>query len=72
MSYVAICEEVAVTELVKTMSIGEDPFTWARQIRNSQKYERRGYVQEMRRSGFDVTKQVSILTKFYETGKWDG
>lgn len=68
----AICEEVAVTELVKTMSIGEDPFTWARQIRNSQRYERRGYVQEMRRAGFDVTKQVSILTKFYETGKWDG
>ena len=67
----AICEEVAVTELVKTMSIGEDPFTWARQIRNSQKYERRGYVQEMRRSGFDVTKQAERMMRFYERGEWE-
>ena len=50
----AICEEVAVTELVETMSIEEDPAVWARRIRATQAYGRRGYVEEMKRAGFDA------------------
>jgi len=26
----------------------------------------------MKKAGFDVNAQVKTMTKFYETGKWDG
>lgn len=67
----AICEEVAVTELVETMSIEEDPAVWAKRIRATQAYGRRGYVEEMKRAGFDVAAQAERMMRFYERGGWE-
>ena len=66
-----ICEEVAVTDLVHTMSIAENPEKWAAYIEATRDYERRSYVDEMRKAGFDVSGQAGIMTSFYETGKWE-
>ena len=67
----AICEEVAVTELVETMSIEEDPAVWSRRIRATQAYGRRGNVEEMKRAGFDVAAQAERMMRFYERGGWE-
>ena len=66
----SICQEVMVTELVKAMSIEEDPDQWASYIENTADYSRRSYAQEMRQAGFDVEAQARIMTDFYETGVW--
>ena len=65
----AICEEVAVTELVKTMSIEENPAKWAEYIENTADYARRGYVAEMQQAGFDVRGQAQTMLQFYESGR---
>ncbi|MBD5546107.1 MAG: glycosyltransferase family 1 protein [Lachnospiraceae bacterium] len=65
-----ICEEVAVTELVRMMSIEEDAAHWAEQIRNTADYVRRSYAKEMQEAGFDVSAQTEKMTVFYETGEW--
>ena len=65
-----ICEEVAVTDLVHTMSIAEDPEKWAVYIEATRDYERRSHVSEMTKAGFDVKGQAMLMTDFYETGKW--
>jgi len=65
-----ICEEVAVTDLVHSMDIEDDPADWAEYLRRTESYERKSHVEEMRRAGFDVTAQAEIMTRFYETGKW--
>ena len=65
-----ICEEVAVTDLVHTMSIAEDPEKWAAYIETTRDYERRSHVSEMTKAGFDVKGQAMLMTDFYETGKW--
>lgn len=67
-----ICEEVAVTDLVHAMSIGEAPEKWAEYIGATGNYERRSHVSEMTRAGFDVKSQALLMTDFYETGKWRG
>ena len=66
----AICEEVAVTDLVKTMSIEKDPEEWADYILETEDYERVGYLEEMKNAGFDVNNQSGVMVKFYESGKW--
>lgn len=66
----AICEEVVVTDLVKTMSIQEEPEKWADYIRSAADYERRSYEQELREAGFDVNTQTEKMMGFYETGEW--
>lgn len=66
----AICEEVAVTELVSSMSIREDVGKWADYIRKTAEYERRGHVEEMQRAGFDVSAQAERMMRFYEMGEW--
>lgn len=63
-----ICQEVVVTELVKSMSIEEEPQAWARYILQTAAYERRGYVREMQQAGFDVAAQAEKMMDFYETG----
>lgn len=65
----AICPEVAVTELVKMMNIGEDPERWADYIEETADYERKEFVTEMRRAGFDVRAQAVKMLQFYESGK---
>ena len=65
-----ICEEVAVTELVQTRSIGEDAAHWAEYIRNTADYARRSYAKEMQEAGFDVSAQTEKMIAFYETGEW--
>lgn len=65
-----ICKEVVVTDLVKTMSIQDDPAKWADYIRNTASYERRSRVEEMQKAGFDVKAQAEIMMEFYESGKW--
>lgn len=66
----SICEEVAVTELVHTMSIQKEAAGWADYIRETADYERRSHVQEMRKAGFDVNVQTEKMMAFYETGEW--
>lgn len=63
-----ICQEVEVTELVKSMSIEEPPEAWARYLIQTAVYERRSHVEEMRLAGFDVTAQAEKMMNFYETG----
>lgn len=65
-----ICTEVAVTDLVKIMSIQEKAAKWADYIRNTASYERRSHVEEMQKAGFDVKAQAEIMMEFYESGKW--
>ena len=67
----SICEEVAVTELVHKMSIGQDPARWAEYILETKRYERRTHRREMARAGFDVKDQAETMMRFYETGKWE-
>ncbi len=66
-----ICDEVAVTGLVHTMSIKEEPSKWAEYIEATENYERVSHVDEMRQAGFDVSTQTGIMMDFYETGKWE-
>lgn len=66
-----ICQEVMVTDLVQAMNIQEEPKKWAEYILKTARYQRRGRMEEMQRAGFDVNTQVKIMTKFYETGKWN-
>ena len=65
-----ICSEVAVTDLLDTMSIFEEPEKWAQHVEMTRDYERRSHVEEMQEAGFDVNSQAEIMTSFYETGKW--
>lgn len=66
-----ICDEVAVTELVHTMSILDDPVKWARYIAGTMEYERWSHAEEMQAAGFDVKGQAEIMTKFYICGQWE-
>lgn len=65
-----ICDEVRVTDLVYTMDIRDEPAKWADYIRKTATYERRSYVEEMRKAGFDVISQAPKMMNFYENGKW--
>lgn len=67
----SICEEVAVTDLVRTMSIEEEPAKWAECILDTMDYDRTGRAGEMRQAGFDVKEQAEKMMKFYQTGKWE-
>ena len=60
-----ICEEVAVTELVHTMSIEENPDRWVDYIVETMEYERQDRVQEMQKAGFDVCAQAEKMAEFY-------
>lgn len=66
----SICEEVAATELVHSMSIEEDAGGWAAYIESTADYVRRSYAKEMQDAGFDVCAQTEKMTAFYETGEW--
>lgn len=66
----AICKEVAVTELVHTMSIADDPAAWADHVEKTADYERSSHVRQMRDAGFDVNAQAEKMMEFYESGKW--
>lgn len=66
----AICNEVAVTELVHTMSIEADPAEWADYVERTADYDRFSHVEQMRDAGFDVRAQAEKMTAFYESGKW--
>lgn len=65
-----ICEEVAVTGLVHTMSISGEPSMWADYLKDTGVYERVSHVEEMKKAGFDVGAQAEKMTAFYETGEW--
>ena len=65
----AICEEVSVTPLVHSMSIGAEPEKWADYIISTQDYERTSHVEQMQEAGFDVSAQAERMTEFYETRK---
>lgn len=67
-----ICDEVAVTDLLHTMSIEEEPEKWAKYIEETAVYERRDRIAEMQTAGFDVSSQAETMMSFYETGKWKG
>ena len=64
-----ICEEVVVTQLVKTMNIQAPAKEWAEHIRMTEEYERFSHVKEMQKAGFDVNGQAEKMMRFYETGK---
>ena len=67
-----ICEEVCVTPLVHSMSIDQEPGTWADYIRSTQDYRRRSHVKQMQEAGFDVAAQAEKMMRFYENGKFTG
>lgn len=60
-----ICSEVAVTDLVQTMSIKDAPLEWANYIIKTADYERQGRVKELQAAGFDVAGQAKVMTDFY-------
>lgn len=64
----SICEEVAVTELVHTMGIEQQPERWADYIEKTQDYARISHFREVCEAGFDVEAQAEKMMKFYETG----
>lgn len=64
-----ICEEVSVTPLVHSMSIQDDPETWADYIVSTQDYERKSHVRQMQEAGFDVSAQAERMREFYESRK---
>lgn len=63
----SICEEVAVTELVHTMGIGQEPERWADYIEKTEDYVRISHFKEVSEAGFDVEAQAEKMMKFYET-----
>lgn len=63
-----ICEEVIATDLVHTMDIQAKAALWAEYIQNTADYERKSYVEEMQKAGFDVKEQADRMMRFYETG----
>lgn len=65
-----ICEEVLVTDLVKTMSIAWEPKEWAEVILKTEDYDRASCLREMQSAGFDVKNQSDYMTEFYESGQW--
>ena len=67
----AICEEVVVTDLVRTMDIRANASLWAEYIRDTLDYERKSHVEEMKKAGFDVNGQAGRMMRFYETGILD-
>lgn len=66
----AICDEVKITELVKAMSIQEDPDRWAAYVESTADYTRGSYFEEVKQAGFDVENQAAKMMDFYETGVW--
>lgn len=66
-----ICDEVAVTGLVHTMSIEAEPSKWAEYIKETEEYERKSHAAEMQQAGFDVGAQAAVMMRFYETGQWE-
>ena len=67
----SICTEVMATELVHAMSIQDAPERWAEYIVDTQDYERSGRREQMEKAGFDVKSQARVMTRFYETGKFE-
>lgn len=67
----SICTEVMATELVHAMSIQDAPERWAEYIVDTQDYERSGRREQMEKAGFDVKAQARVMTRFYETGKFE-
>ena len=67
----SICTEVMATELVHAMSIQDAPERWAEYIVDTQDYERSGRREQMEKAGFDVKAQARLMTRFYETGKFE-
>ncbi len=65
-----ICREVAVTDLVTTMSIESPPKAWADAVLQTEDYDRVSYLTEMQQAGFDVNNQSGVMVSFYESGKW--
>lgn len=65
-----ICKEVAVTGLVKTMSVKVAPRVWAEVIQNTETYDRVSHLKEIQEAGFDVSAQAEMMRSFYETGRW--
>lgn len=65
-----ICEEAAVTDLVHAMSIEEEPEKWAEYIAATMSYERRSYVKEMQKAGFDAHRQAEVMAEFYASGQF--
>lgn len=64
----SICNEVEVTELVKTLSIAKEPKVWARYVAETADYERVSHIKEIQQAGFDVNTQAHKMMNFYETG----
>ena len=66
----AVCDEAAVTELVRCMSIEADPRVWAEKIEETARYDRSSHADEVGRAGFDVRSQAERMMAFYESGVW--
>lgn len=73
----AICDEVVVTDLVKTMSLSKQSDLWSEEIIRilnkmfSSDNNRVLYNEEVIKSGFDVKSQAEIMEKFYLSGSFE-
>lgn len=63
-----ICNEVAVTDLVKTLSLNDSYEKWANEAIKSTASCRKEYNQRVIDAGFDVSIQTKKLMEFYESG----
>lgn len=66
-----VTKEVALTELVKYMSIEEPALNWANEIMANSRHAliRKNTNKEIADKGFDVNKQADLMAQFYESGK---
>lgn len=66
-----ITKEVALTDLVKYMSINEPAENWANEIlaNLNNALIRKSMIEEISDKGFDVNKQADSMTEFYKTAK---
>ena len=60
-----ITNEAIVTDLMKQKSIDIPAKEWAKEILQTQSYERKSMVGQVRKAGFDVKEQARVLSEFY-------
>lgn len=58
-------EACRLTDLVQRVSLGESPHQWAELIRTTKAVERRGRLEEIAASGYDIVSNAAWLQQYY-------
>ncbi|MCL2253407.1 MAG: glycosyltransferase [Lachnospiraceae bacterium] len=60
-----IADEIMITDMIKAMSIDDDPLKWARFVCESSDYPRIKRASEIKEAGFDAELQAKKMEEFY-------